>query len=140
MYCSDNAEKLPFDNLLSFRLHELVFFWYHSQLASYPYLFASYSYSKILQPYIAATVRMHSDTVLCSTGAPLIKRFIKNSCHLQMVILYKPLSLQIRSPSACKSALMKKASSFRTFLLMYISYISYFCFVSLKYTLNWQLS
>ena len=41
-------------------------------------MFASYSYSyKILQPYVAARVRMHSDAVLSSTGALLIKTVIK---------------------------------------------------------------
>ena len=33
----------------------------------------SYSHScKILQPYFAATVRMHSDAVLSFTGAPVM--------------------------------------------------------------------
>ena len=48
------------------------------QFASYPYTFTSYSYScKVLQLYVAATVRMHSDAVLSSTGALLIKTVIK---------------------------------------------------------------
>ena len=56
MYCSDNAERLRLDDLLSFMLHALVFLGYHSQFASYPYPFPSYSYScKILQPYVATT-------------------------------------------------------------------------------------
>ena len=55
-------------------LRELLFLGCHSQLTSYPYTFASYSYGcKILQPYVAATVRMHSDAVLSSTGALLMK-------------------------------------------------------------------
>ena len=55
-------------------LHELVFLGCHSQFASYSYKFALYSYScKILQPYVAATVWTHSDAVLFSTGAPLMK-------------------------------------------------------------------
>ena len=59
-------------------LHELVFLGCHSQFALYPYTFASYSYScKILQPYVAVTVRMHSNAVLCFTGALLIKTVIK---------------------------------------------------------------
>ena len=50
----------------------------HSQIISYPYMFASYSYGcKILQPYVAATVRMRSDAVLSSTGALLIQRVMK---------------------------------------------------------------
>ena len=52
-------------------LRELVFLEYHPD-------FASYLYScKILQPYVAATVRMHSDTVLSSTGGPVMKTVIK---------------------------------------------------------------
>ena len=59
------------NNQVPFMLHELVC---HSKVASYPYTFASYSYScKILQPYVAASVRMHSDAVLSSTGTFLIK-------------------------------------------------------------------
>ena len=59
-------------------LHELVFLGCHSQFASYPYTFALYSYScKILQPYVAATIRTHSDALLSSTGAPLMKTVIK---------------------------------------------------------------
>ena len=75
-------------NQLSFVLHELVFLGCHSQFASYPYTFASDSYScKILQPYVAATVRMHSDAVLSSTGALLMKTFIKDNRQLHMVHL-----------------------------------------------------
>ena len=56
--------------------------WYsfggHSQFVSYLYMFASYSYScKILQPYVAATVRKYSDAVLSSFGALLMKTVIK---------------------------------------------------------------
>ena len=59
-------------------LHELVFLGCHSQFASYPYTFALYSYGyKILQLYVAATVRTHSDAVLSSTGAPLMKTVMK---------------------------------------------------------------
>ena len=44
-----------------------------------PYTFASPSCScKILQPYVVATVRMHSNVVLSFTGALLIKTLIKN--------------------------------------------------------------
>ena len=106
MYCLGNAERLRLDNLLSFMLHELVFLGCHSHFASYPQSFASYSYScKIPQPYVAATVRMRSDAVLFSTGAPLMKTVTKNNCQQLMVVLHKPLSLQIRSPATCKSAL-----------------------------------
>ena len=67
-------------NCLLCCMHELVFLGCHSQFASYPYTFALYSYScKILQPYVAATVRTHSDAVLSSTGAPLMKTVIKNN-------------------------------------------------------------
>ena len=33
-----------------------------------------------LQPYIAATVRMHSDAIFFSIGASRMKMFIKNQC------------------------------------------------------------
>ena len=49
-------------NQMCFMLHELAFFGCHSQFVLYPYTFTSYSHScKILQPYVAATVRMHSE-------------------------------------------------------------------------------
>ena len=52
--------------------------WYSWGVASYRYMFASYSYGcKILQPCVAATVRMRSDAVLSSTGALLMKAVIK---------------------------------------------------------------
>ena len=65
-------------------LHGQLFLGCHSQFASYPYTFASYSYScKILQPYVAATVRpMHSDAVLSSTGALLMKQEILRTPYL----------------------------------------------------------
>ena len=74
-------------NQLSFMLHELVFFGCHSQFASYRYTFAPYRYTfapylysyKILQPYVTATVRMHSDGVSSSTGPPLMKTITKNN-------------------------------------------------------------
>ena len=63
-------------------LHELVFLGYHSHFASYPYFFGSYSYScTILQPYVAAMVRMNSDAVLFSNGAPLMKKVITSNHH-----------------------------------------------------------
>ena len=75
MYCSDNAERRRLNNLL---LRELIFLEYHLHFAPYPYSFASYSYScKILQPYVAATVRIHSDAVLSPTDALLTKTVIK---------------------------------------------------------------
>ena len=80
MYCSDWCRNISAFYQLSFMLCELVFLWCHSQFASYPYTFASYSYScKILQPYVAATVRMHCDVVLSSTGALLVKTVIENN-------------------------------------------------------------
>ena len=82
MHCLGNAERLQLDNHLSFMLHEPVSLagslGYQSHFASYPYSFASYSYRcKILQPHIAATVRLHSKVVLFSTGALLMKAVIK---------------------------------------------------------------
>ena len=63
-----------------FMLHELVSLVCHSQFASYLYTFASYSYScKILQPYVAGTERMHSDGVLSSADALLMKTVMKNN-------------------------------------------------------------
>ena len=58
MHSLDNAERLLLDNL--------VFFirWESFSFLSYPYLFASHSHScRILQPYVPATVQMHSDSV-----------------------------------------------------------------------------
>ena len=83
-------------------LHELVFSRCHSQFTSYPYTFASYSYScKILQPYVAATVRTHSDAVLSSTGALLMKTVIESNRQQQMVCF---LFGRIRLPDTCESA------------------------------------
>ena len=78
MYCLGYAERPQPDNQLSFMLHGLVFLAYHLQFASYLYSFASYSYScKILQPYVVARVRMHSDAVFASICASRTKTFIK---------------------------------------------------------------
>ena len=66
MQCLDYAERPHPSNQLSFMLDELVgvFLGYHLQFASYPYTFTSYSHScKILQPYVAATVQMHSGAI-----------------------------------------------------------------------------
>ena len=82
MYCSDNAERLRLDNLLSFMLHALVFFKYHLHFPSYPY-------SDSLQ---------YPTAVLSSTGTPLMKIVIKTNYQLQMVVRYEPISLRIRSP------------------------------------------
>ena len=80
MYCSDNAERLRLDSFLSFMFHELVLLGYHSHFVSYPHSFVCYSDScNVLQSYSAATVRMHSDAVLSSTGASLMKTGIKNN-------------------------------------------------------------
>ena len=57
MFCLGYAIRPQSRNQLFFMLQELVFLGYHWQ-------FALYSYScKILQPYVAATVRMQSDAV-----------------------------------------------------------------------------
>ena len=71
----EDAERHQSNNLLSFMLHELVFFGYHSQFVSYPHSFssdlhsfASYSHScKILQLHVAATVRIHFVEVFSSS-------------------------------------------------------------------------
>ena len=81
MCCFDHVERPQPDNLLSFMMCELVFLEYHSQIASYTYSFASYSYScKLLQPYVAATAQIHSDVVFSSFGASRNKIVLKNSC------------------------------------------------------------
>ena len=79
MYCLDYAERPHPGNQLSFMLHELVLLGCHSQFVSYPYTFALYSHCcKSLQPYVAATVRMHSDAIFSSIGASRMKTLIKN--------------------------------------------------------------
>ena len=81
MFSLDHAERPHPSNKLSFMLHELVFFGCHSQFASYRYTFSSYSHNcEILQPYVAAKVRMHLDAIFSSIGASQIKIFIKNQC------------------------------------------------------------
>ena len=75
-------------------LHELVLFWCHSQFAGYPYTFASYSHScKILQPYVVATVRMHSNARFFSIGASRMKTFIRINARQQTVVLYEQRSV-----------------------------------------------
>ena len=74
MYRLGYLERPNPGNQLSFILDELVFLGYHSQFASYSYM------CKILQPYVASTVRMHSDGVFSSVGASRMKTFIKNQC------------------------------------------------------------
>ena len=75
-----DAEIPQSGNQMSFMLHELVLLRCLLQFPSYPYTFAPYSYScKILQPYVAATARMHSDAVLSFTSAVLMKTVIKNN-------------------------------------------------------------
>ena len=83
-------------------LHELVFLRCHSQFSSYPYTFAPYSYScKILQPCVEATARVHSDAVLSSTAALLMKTVMKNNCQQQMVHFCFG---RILLPDTCESA------------------------------------
>ena len=73
-------KHVPMQRYLSIKLHELIFLGCHSQFTSYPHTFALYSYScKILQPYVAVTVRMHSDAVSSSTDALLMKTVIENN-------------------------------------------------------------
>ena len=84
-------------------LQELVFLGCHSQFASYLYTFAPYSYScKMLQLYVAATVRMVSDAVLSSTGALLMKTVIQNNRQEQKFHLRFG---RIRLPDTCELAL-----------------------------------
>ena len=70
--------RLRLDNLLSFTLNEPII------LGSFALLTRIHSLRirtvcKILQLYVAATVRMHSDAVLSSTGTPLMKIVTKNN-------------------------------------------------------------
>ena len=75
---------------------------YHSQFGSYPYTFSSYSYGcKILQPCVSASVRMHSDVVLSSTGALLMTTVLKHNRRQQMVHFCFG---RIRLPDTCESA------------------------------------
>ena len=81
MYCLDYAERpQPFIQLSSM-LHQMVRVSLAARFVSV--LSVPYSYScKILPPYIAATVRMHSDAVFSSIGASQMKTLIKkvNAC------------------------------------------------------------
>ena len=105
MCCADYAERSHPCNQLYFMLHELVLLWYHSQFASYPYLFVSDSYScKILQPYVVATVREHSDAVFSSIGGCLMKTFTKNQCSSTNSILCKQLPVRTHQTDTCELA------------------------------------
>ena len=77
MYCLHYAERPQPDNQLSFKLHKLVF-----SRVSFTVRFVSvinrFVQFKILQPYVARTVRMHSDAVFSSIGASQIETVIKN--------------------------------------------------------------
>ena len=94
MCCLDYAERSHPGNQLSFMLHELVFLGCHLQFASYLYMFALYWHSyKLLQPYVAATVWMHSDVTFSSIGASRTKNIqhqismlVKNSVSLQTTV------------------------------------------------------
>ena len=123
MYSLDDAERPHPGNQLSFMLHELVFLWCHSQFASYPYTLASYLHNcKILQPYVVATVLLHSDAIFFSIGASRIKTFIKNQCwstnsgSLQLSV--RTLSyflfsdVEHKFPSNCTKSYLKQRNRF----------------------------
>ena len=79
MYCSDYEERPQLDNLLSFMLHYLIFLGIIRSSLRISYSFALYSYSaKILQPYVATTVQMHSDAVFASINASRMKTVINS--------------------------------------------------------------
>ena len=104
MYCLDYDQ-------LSFMLHELVFLGYHLQFASYPCSFTLYPYScKISQPYAAATVGIHSDSVFSSIGASRMKTVIEINARQQMLVIYKRLLIRIRQPDACESSLIRNVT------------------------------
>ena len=52
---------------------------------------------KILQPYVAATVRMHSDAVFASIGASRMKHSEEINDRQKIVVLYK-LALTVSFP------------------------------------------
>ena len=58
---------------------------------------------KNLQPYVRATVRMHSNAV-SSTDARSDENSHKNNRQQQIMVLYKPFLLRIRQPGTCESA------------------------------------
>ena len=70
----DNAERPQLGNHLSFGALAGI----HGVLASYPYSYKLNFDNHMLQPYVAATVRMHSDAVFSSIGASPMKTLIKN--------------------------------------------------------------
>ena len=93
-------------NQLSFMLYKLVFLFCHSQFASYPYTSASYSHSgKILQPYVAVTVRMHSDAIFSAIGASRMKTSSKINTRQQIVVLHKQLSVLTHQTDTRESTL-----------------------------------
>ena len=105
MHCLDYEERPQPGNQLFFMLNELVSLGCHSQFASHPYTFASYSYGcKILQPHVAATARMHPDAMFFSIGASQMKTFIKIIARQQIVVLYKQLSVWTHRTDTCESA------------------------------------
>ena len=75
--------------------------WYSWGVIRSSHCIRTRSYScKILQPYVAATVRTHSDAVLSSTSAPLMKTVIK-------IIVSNKWSTSLRPdlvPDTCESA------------------------------------
>ena len=80
-------------------LHELVFLGCHLQFATYPYS------CKILQPYVVATVRIHSDAIFSSISASQMKTFIKNQCSSTNSVFYKQLSVRTHQTDTCETAL-----------------------------------
>ena len=86
MYCLGYAERPHSANQLSFMLHELASILGVSlKFVSYLYTFASYSHSyKILQPYVAAKVRIHSDAIYF-----LYRCFSNENIHQKSMLIKK---------------------------------------------------
>ena len=69
------AMRKDFDPIISC----LFFCWMNRHSRDIISHFASYSYSSVKFYSVAATVQFHSYLLLCSTGAPLMNRIIKNN-------------------------------------------------------------
>ena len=86
MYCLHYAERPQPDNQLSFMLDELVFSRVSSTIR-FVSVIIHFVQFKILQPYAACTVQMHSDAVFSSIGASQIETVIKITAYRQIVVL-----------------------------------------------------
>ena len=81
-----------------FMLHELVFLGCHSQFASYPYTFASYSH---VIKFYNFMLRISTDKFQCNI---FLYRCFSNATRQQVVVLYKQLSVRPHQTDTCESA------------------------------------